>query len=436
MGFTRTKTEGNNNNNVQLANGIGSVNLVVSSKLSSKLGSDVKVEAGEKIYMVQEQERTTLHATTKTQLTETTLHATTKIQLTENPQFNLHRMVTEAAARYQGHRRATLTADSLPAFWGKEAEIARELQAVRTEDGGHPCKWRSLEWIVKREESCKLARLNEEYCDECKLITAMCVGCKNISTVKSKRKGEELMTKANPTESLWRCFDCWRLEEVHIISTGMTTTRITRWSEVVETVKEEQFHASQELNSKIALYQGDIVGLEIQAIVNAANRNLAKGGGVDGAISRAAGEEYRAVCKSLGGCEEGQAKLVKGYKSLAKYIIITVGPKYTVEQARRAGRVLFQCYYNVLELALQANITEVAFCSISTGAYQYPKAEAARIALGAARQWLITEDHAQHMDLIVFVTKQAEDARIYEEQAKVVFPREASHQNHYSTAGR
>ena len=137
---------------------------------------------------------------------------------------------------------------------------------------------------------------------------------------------------------------------------------------------------------KILFDLGDITKLDCDAIVNAANKTLLGGGGVDGAIHRAAGRELLTECRTLGGCNTGEAKITKGYKLKAKYVIHTVGPIYSGKSSDAAD--LANCYKNSLDLARKHDIHSIAFPAISTGVYHYPLEEATRIALTSVDNWL------------------------------------------------
>jgi O-acetyl-ADP-ribose deacetylase (regulator of RNase III) len=158
-------------------------------------------------------------------------------------------------------------------------------------------------------------------------------------------------------------------------------------------------------------YQGDITKLSVDAIVNAANSSLLGGGGVDGAIHRAAGRELVAECRSLGGCRTGEAKITKGYNLPAKFVIHTVGPVWH-GGTRTEPELLAACYNRSLELAAERGLSSIAFPSISTGAYGFPLEPAARIAISTVRGFTATPSSVTEVIFCCFSTG---DHKIYQE---------------------
>ena len=158
---------------------------------------------------------------------------------------------------------------------------------------------------------------------------------------------------------------------------------------------------------KIEVVQGDITQQDTDAIVNAAKESLTGGGGVDGAIHRAAGPALLAECRTLGGCPTGEARITKGYDLAARHVIHTVGPVWRGGH-KGEDETLAACYRNSLALAEAHRIRTIAFPSISTGAYGFPFERASRIAVREARAHL---DRGGAIERIVFVCFGAEDAR-------------------------
>ncbi len=162
-------------------------------------------------------------------------------------------------------------------------------------------------------------------------------------------------------------------------------------------------------NKRIKFIQDDITKLNVDAIVNAANSRLAGGGGVDGAIHRAAGPELPEACQKLGGCLTGSAKITPGFNLPAKFIIHTVGPVWRGSNSNEAD-LLKSCYNTSLEIAVQNNIRTIAFPNISTGIYGFPKHEAAEIAISAVTSFL---ENNQLPEQITFVCFDDENYGIY-----------------------
>jgi O-acetyl-ADP-ribose deacetylase (regulator of RNase III) len=169
------------------------------------------------------------------------------------------------------------------------------------------------------------------------------------------------------------------------------------------------------MDTKIEIIKGDITKISADAIVNAANTRLLGGGGVDGAIHRAAGSELLEECKGLGGCRTAEAKITKGYRLPASYVIHTVGPVWR-GGGNREKELLASCYRNSLELAKKHSLKTIAFSSISTGAYGFPIDKAAKIAYETAKTFL--EENPGSIEKIIFVLFSDKNLKIYEDLIK------------------
>jgi len=152
----------------------------------------------------------------------------------------------------------------------------------------------------------------------------------------------------------------------------------------------------------LEITMGDITQQKTDAIVNAANSRLTPGGGVSGAIHRAAGPGLWEECKTLGGCRTGEAKITKGYNLSAKYVIHTVGPIYSRANRERNAELLWSCYENSLKLAAKHGIKSISFPAISTGIYGYPVGEAAEIAVKAIVDFMKEHDEIELVRMVLY----------------------------------
>lgn len=185
---------------------------------------------------------------------------------------------------------------------------------------------------------------------------------------------------------------------------------------------------SQRLNDIISHVTHDITRLEVDCIVNAANESLLGGGGVDGAIHRVAGPNLLRECRTLDGCQTGDAKITDAYELPCKKVVHAVGPVYVMERfrggpgrgdVRRPEMLLRGCYQRSLELSVANGVKSIAFSSISTGVYGYPSVEAATVAIKVVREFL--ESHPESLDRVIFCTFERKDCRAYDMLLPYVF---------------
>ncbi|MBN1932598.1 MAG: O-acetyl-ADP-ribose deacetylase [Desulfobacterales bacterium] len=170
---------------------------------------------------------------------------------------------------------------------------------------------------------------------------------------------------------------------------------------------------NKDILDRIEVMQADITQLEVDAIVNAANKTLLGGGGVDGAIHRAAGPGLLAECRTRGGCRTGEAKITMGHNLLAQYVIHTVGPVYSGKS--EDSKLLSQCYQNSLQLAVDHDVISIAFPAISCGIYGYPIEEACKIALDTTCNFL---NKNKSIKKVIFTLFSSADYQIYTDYLK------------------
>jgi len=169
----------------------------------------------------------------------------------------------------------------------------------------------------------------------------------------------------------------------------------------------------KDILAKIEIRQGDITRLDVDAIVNAANTRLLGGGGVDGAIHRAAGPHLLEECRAIGGCPTGEARITAGYNLTARHVIHTVGPVYSGKP--QDSRLLTNCYLNSLKLAVEHNLATIAFPAISCGVYGYPIEDACKIAIDASCNFLKANPS---LEKIIFILFSEKDCAVYKAYLK------------------
>lgn len=211
--------------------------------------------------------------------------------------------------------------------------------------------------------------------------------------------------------------------------------KVPVWTPTGAQSAKAHYKINDALSQKISLFRGDITKLEIDAIVNAANKTLLGGGGVDGAIHRGAGPLLRKECATLGGCETGEAKITGAYGLPAKYVIHTVGPIAIggVGEKERSG--LQDCYLNCLNAAVENHVRTVAFPCISTGVYGYPPDQAVDVALTTVREYL--EQHHEQFDRVIFCVFLKTDEDLYKRNLPLYFPQaDSAGQSESPTGGQ
>ncbi|XP_074604477.1 macro domain-containing protein CT2219-like isoform X2 [Brevipalpus obovatus] len=180
-----------------------------------------------------------------------------------------------------------------------------------------------------------------------------------------------------------------------------------------------EFSVNGDHNQRISIFRGDITSLEIDCIVNAANKELQGGGGVDGAIHRAAGHNLlQSECRKLGGCDVGDAKITGGYRLPARYIIHTVGPVGEKPDKLRS------CYKRCLEVMKENQLKSIAFPCVSTGIYHYPNDAAADVVLSTVREWMDRDSYSKEVERIIFCLFMDEDVKCYHRLLPKYFPLE------------
>ncbi|KAJ3493532.1 hypothetical protein NLG97_g4669 [Lecanicillium saksenae] len=205
-----------------------------------------------------------------------------------------------------------------------------------------------------------------------------------------------------------------------IISSEQIPTLAALYSkaQLVASSKAPVTSPSASANQRAALIRGDITKLQVDAIVNAANKSLLGGGGVDGAIHAAAGRALLDECRTLGGCPTGESRITKGYRLPARHVIHTVGPIYSSDEVSEP--LLRSCYRSSLELAAEQGLKSVAFSGISTGIYGYPSLDAAMVACKTVREYL--DEHDGPLEKVVFVTFLQKDVDAYNALLPRFFP--------------
>ncbi|OCF75082.1 LRP16 family protein [Kwoniella mangroviensis CBS 8886] len=190
-------------------------------------------------------------------------------------------------------------------------------------------------------------------------------------------------------------------------------------NETPQTEDEPKYNHDEGLNRRVSIWRGDITKLQADLIVNAANSSLLGGGGVDGAIHRAAGPELLEECEGLGGAETGETKVTKGYELPSKYVAHTVGPIYSSRAVDKCAQQLKSCYQTSLDLCQSHGGGVIGFSSISTGVYGYPIKDATEIAIETTRKFL---EKDQSVTRVIYVVFSKKDEEVYKSILPQFFP--------------
>ncbi|TFK75142.1 A1pp-domain-containing protein [Pluteus cervinus] len=210
-------------------------------------------------------------------------------------------------------------------------------------------------------------------------------------------------------------------EQMFITVDAIPTIAKLYGKEVLKRAETERYPFNKVLLERVSLFQGDITRLKLDCIVNAANKSLLGGGGVDGAIHSAAGPKLLEECRTLNGCMTGQSKITRGYNIPASHIIHTVGPVYSESAKEEKAELLASCYRTSLELAVENSLRHIAFPSVSTGIYGYPIADATDIALDEVRKFLETENGSK-LERVILVVWSDRDKGVYQQMIPGYFP--------------